>query len=778
MKKIIYFILLAVFLISSRGYATLPAFRTEGYEIIKTTQLTVEGGSSLPFLFDWDNDGKKDLIVCAISFKKIHIYFNLGSDTSPSFDKAVTLLKNGSDAYFAGTLVTGFISTNSDMNNDGNPDFLLCIDGKVNIYTSVTRTRANPSINGTPISLTFGTFPFTQAHIGQDDPLALAGPPLTSTYKNSGWPVVFDYNGDGKKDILSAYIMINNATQAQLVRIGIYTNISTNNAPVPAYGAMLTVTTNFGTPGGYYDVQTFGNAFPYAYPVKWRGTPFWDIIVSYTAPSTNVLPTGSFGFEWEYSLFKVLRGFPGPVYGAFDVPFSLTNAGNPFIPYNLGFRPTPFVGDWNNDATLDIISGEYLGNVHILQKVSDGSIALKAAAGFEGVIQQSTPCDMYPGNAAKIQILDWDNDGDWDIYGCGGNANGQQYIFINQGNNNTPVYMNGRIIQNSIGANIIRGSKNHAFTKVYDLNGDGKKDLVMGGEFLGIPPALVFCSNIGVDSAPVFSPVGIPIKADGANIALYNGVAEFGDINSDGINDIILSDLDSTVAYSLNLGTRDANGIPLYGPINYLTVGPEKETMATVGLPSVPNLLNWDKEGGARDIVAAAGSRIIYFLDTGTASMPYYEKKEEIKFDREILHAGEYANVHIIDWNADGYYDIFLCNTRDKIYRYMGLQLRYVSEDDSLMPEDGVYTYPNPAKGDTVNFKYLTRDDAFITIEIFTHGGKLVEKIEATAYFDRINTTALNCQDFANGIYIFRIKAKSYSTDQEATVVKKFAIIK
>ncbi|MDD5066446.1 MAG: T9SS type A sorting domain-containing protein [bacterium] len=773
MVKKNFFIFCMLFLYTSLLYPAIPAFKTEGYEILQTKQLTVRGGSSLPILFDWDGDNKRDLIIVD-GYRDIYIYFNQGSDSAPSFDRAVQVLRDGQEAYFSGKFLTVYIATNSDMNADGRPDLLTCVDGKVSIFTNLTRSRVNPSINSTPMDLTFA-YGFYE-HIGEDDPAVIAIGSGT-TYQVSGWPVVLDYNNDGKKDIMSAYLL-NAYGSVPVVRIAIYTNISPL-ASVPYYGTMIRIETNINPFTFYYEYNTSGEALPYAYPVDWDKNGTNDIILSYTSSGQEVFAssTGLYGCQTEYSLFKLLKGKGGKS-GQYHQPVMLMNAALPVIPFNPGFRISPFVCDWGNDGIWDILSGNYMGYVNIIRKVTDTTVGPNPGAGFEGVLQQSEDCPLYIGNASRINILDWDRDGDWDIFVSAG-GNGQQFYILNYGNNIDPLFKKVQIIQDRAGANIIRGPHDHSFSAYYDLNGDGKRDLVIGGENLLLSPQLVFCSNTGTDSSPVFSSKGVAIRAGNAYVAAYNVSGTFADMNSDGLDDMILSSFDSRVQYCLNQGTRDANGLPVFSAPVYLAFGEDEATMTTGGLPSIPNVLDWDKEDGKRDIVAASGSKVIYYLDKSTSPTPLYAAKEEIKFDREILNAGEYSSVYILDWDDDGYYDIFLCNTSDIVFRYKGMQLRYVSENDSLMPEKNVYTYPNPLRqGDTLDLKFLTRDDSLITIELYTISGRLIERIDSNAYFDRINTAGISCKNWANGIYIFRIKAKSYSTGEEVTVMKKFAVIR
>jgi len=76
-----YFITLAVLL---GGAVWLRA--QSSLELAPVVDLGIDVGYwSAPTTADWDNDGRKDLIVGQYSAGKIRLYMNQGTDTSPAF---------------------------------------------------------------------------------------------------------------------------------------------------------------------------------------------------------------------------------------------------------------------------------------------------------------------------------------------------------------------------------------------------------------------------------------------------------------------------------------------------------------------------------------------------------------------------------------------------------------------------------------------------------------------------------------------------------------------
>lgn len=95
-----------------------------------------------PYMFDLDEDGRLDLI-CGENNGYVHFYRNLGPDSSPVFAQGETLkLENGTPvlwnftAYYYGSRC-GF----GDWNEDGTPDFLLSTyEGQIALYLGVEPT--------------------------------------------------------------------------------------------------------------------------------------------------------------------------------------------------------------------------------------------------------------------------------------------------------------------------------------------------------------------------------------------------------------------------------------------------------------------------------------------------------------------------------------------------------------------------------------------------------------------------------------------------------------
>lgn len=125
---------------------------------------------------DWNNDGKKDLIVGERN-GTIRIYLNTNTDENPLFS-GYTFLKIGAANYDCGLNSHPFVT---DWNNDGLFDLVVGEDyGKVHLLLNI----------GTPGNPTFET------------PTWLQDGASNLTTGNEASPAVVDWDRDGKKDLL------------------------------------------------------------------------------------------------------------------------------------------------------------------------------------------------------------------------------------------------------------------------------------------------------------------------------------------------------------------------------------------------------------------------------------------------------------------------------------------------------------------------------------------------------------------------------------------------
>ncbi|MEA3307592.1 MAG: T9SS type A sorting domain-containing protein, partial [Elusimicrobiota bacterium] len=93
-----------------------------------------------------------------------------------------------------------------------------------------------------------------------------------------------------------------------------------------------------------------------------------------------------------------------------------------------------------------------------------------------------------------------------------------------------------------------------------------------------------------------------------------------------------------------------------------------------------------------------------------------------------------------------------------------------------LMDKASVYTYPNPAKGNTLTFKFYVADKSYVTVDVYSVAGQKVKRLEkANCPAGIVSEIVWDMGNVASGVYIYKVEAKSASGSEK--VIKKLAII-
>lgn len=88
--------LLLIFSLTLLSKAQMPNFQP-AENMIANGSIIAVGGHAAPQVEDWDNDGKKDLLIGQFSGSKIRLYLNSGSNESPELTNYSYLKADGKD---------------------------------------------------------------------------------------------------------------------------------------------------------------------------------------------------------------------------------------------------------------------------------------------------------------------------------------------------------------------------------------------------------------------------------------------------------------------------------------------------------------------------------------------------------------------------------------------------------------------------------------------------------------------------------------------------------
>lgn len=137
------------------------------------------GGRATPSVVDWNNDGKKDLVVGDI-YGKIHIFINEGTDTEPNFLSDTLAQADGATLFVPSQRSSPVIL---DLDGDGKKDLLTGnTNGQLLFYSNV----------GTDESPLFSVYLLVESN---GVPIAIPGQPRSR-------PFMCDWTGDGYLDVL------------------------------------------------------------------------------------------------------------------------------------------------------------------------------------------------------------------------------------------------------------------------------------------------------------------------------------------------------------------------------------------------------------------------------------------------------------------------------------------------------------------------------------------------------------------------------------------------
>jgi len=73
------------------GTDQLPAFEAPTVVMTDEAPLIVDGGNAAPCVLDWDADGKNDLLI-GCKTGEVYLYINTGTDESPSFTTGAAII--------------------------------------------------------------------------------------------------------------------------------------------------------------------------------------------------------------------------------------------------------------------------------------------------------------------------------------------------------------------------------------------------------------------------------------------------------------------------------------------------------------------------------------------------------------------------------------------------------------------------------------------------------------------------------------------------------------
>ncbi len=533
------------------GTATEPELESGQWLQVGYSSIDV-GHESAPVFYDWNADGKKDLLIGA-NDGRVKYFENTGSESNPAFSTMMDLTA-GYNILDVGNSSTPFPA---DWNNDGKDDLLVgCNGGEIRLYLN-EGTNESPSL-------------------GEGSLLQVGYEVIDMTSRSRPW--VTDWNGDGKKDLLS---FGSNPT-----RVSVFINTGTDAAPTFDEEATA--------------IAESGAVILMQYPL-WA---FADMDGDTKDDFVQVTKSG-------FTMYYANRGTPGNrIYD--EATFIPGGEPAAMIQGNKGIR----VMDWDEDGLKDVLMSRRSGYNRHYVMINGGTAG---APLFTGQLALTTTTGRHVGFAGEYStpdVVDWDNDGKKDILVPRRDNSdfGDVYLYLNCGENYAPVFNDPILLSSGyhdLGCKEVRG------IEVADWNSDGKKDLMLGSNWPyggGGKFHYVFI-NTGTDADPQFDSgsilnyldggYGTPIDGD------YHSSPHVWDYEEDGDPDI----LTYTMQYNdyltkfTNTGTPGSPQLVNSGRLEccgYGYVGGYSDT--------IPDIMDWN-EDGKKDLVISQEDGLFYHLN-------------------------------------------------------------------------------------------------------------------------------------------------------------------
>jgi len=205
---------------------------------------------------------------------------------------------------------------------------------------------------------------------------------------------------------------------------------------------------------------------------------------------------------------------------------------------SLNLIAFPAFADLDNDGDLDLLVGEYLGNMQYFENTGTSS-----APAFAAPLQN--PFGLSPTYLfATPAFADLDADGDMDM--ISGEYYGNMIYYENIGSASNPQFAPPQI--NPFG---LDSTNMDSFPAFADLDGDGDFDLLVG-EYYG---SMQYFENIGTPENPQFS--ASQENPFGLSSAYVISVPAFTDIDLDGDLDLVVGEYYGNFQYFENTGNAN-----------------------------------------------------------------------------------------------------------------------------------------------------------------------------------------------------------------------------
>jgi len=426
-----------------------------------------------------------------------------------------------------------------------------------------------------------------------------------------------------------------------------------------------------------------------------------------------------------------------------------TNSPPPNYYFSGGFN-MPGIYDIDNDGRNDLFIGVLIGSKSIDNFVhyrNNGPLNNPTFTKITDNVILSADIGAYSYPA----FGDIDNDGDKDLFiGCGNSVG----FYRNTGTATAPAFT---LVTDSLPLSI---SNFNYSVSIGDLNGDGKKDLVLGYYSLA---RLRYFRNTGTLSDPLFTYTASQL--DTMNLSQASAPC-LADLDNDGDLDIIAGNSGGKLTYYRNNGSASVFNFQLISN-NYAGVN--------VGNDAAPSLGDLDGDGDLDLLVGNRLGQIAFYRNTGSVTSPVFTF---VTSNYAGINAFQNSVPAIVDINGDTDPDLFVGNIKGGLYYYENWDVFGIQQIGSEIPEDFSLSqnYPNPFNPITkikFNVKAKGRSEkAKINLIIFDLLGKEVARLVNGELAPGTYEVDFDASNLPSGVYFYKLVSGEFSDSKRMVLVK------
>jgi large repetitive protein len=303
----------------------------------------------------------------------------------------------------------------------------------------------------------------------------------------------------------------------------------------------------------------------------------------------------------------------------------------------LETHAAPALIDWDNNGVLDLLVGQKNGTLSLFRNqgtpFSPDWIFAENNFQLIDIGGESAPC-----------IVDIDGDGDADV--VIGSANPTVFLYENRKQDEQSLLWN--ISNNLFHFHKLVVTGQRASIAAGDLNGNGLLDLIVG-EAKG---NLNYYQNQGTATEPNWV---LQTEELISVTGIENSVPTLGDINGDGLLDLLVGNKEGQVVLVLNQGTPQS---PRW------VISDQTYFQIDVGSNSVPRLIDLDGDGLLDLIIGNFAGRVIRYMNKGTQQAAVFRLAStrfgSAKTEQNAVPA-------FFDWRQNGSYDMILGGQNGKL---------------------------------------------------------------------------------------------------------------